>query len=382
MSTDTFEDRLQVALRDLADDLGTEPRLRWVAPAKPDRTRARRALAVAATVVAAVLLTAAVVVLRPDSSGIVEPVRQPPRVVGLSGQESAAPGRSVLAFTLSDASEPSVRQPYLVPVGSQDAVGLPLDLDQVVPTFNYARPQLSAGGGEYLVQDERRSSYLHSGDFPTIVVVDLATGRHNDLGGAKGFCPELSPDSRWVAYLGRTGVRRVEVRTGRHLPVQRNEPRPDAQGGCAGGIGWSPDGRLLAIGRPGHFESRETDSTRVLDLDGRTVVDLDGHLVNGSMSWSPDGATLLLYTPQTGGYAIARLDGSAPVAVRAPADATTAVGWAGSRIVWLLGAAGGQRLVTTDRDGHELRPWLRFDVGDLPVSAIQWSRDLGGTARH
>ena len=60
----TFEDQLQVALRDLADDVGTEPPLRWVTPAKPDRTRARRALAVAAIVFAVVATS--VVVLRQD----------------------------------------------------------------------------------------------------------------------------------------------------------------------------------------------------------------------------------------------------------------------------------------------------------------------------
>ncbi len=119
----------------------------------------------------------------------------------------------------------------------------------------------------------------------------------------------------------------------------------------------------------------------MLDLDGRPVVNLEGHLVNGSMAWSPDGTNLLLYTPQTGVYAIGSLEGSDPVAVPAPADTLSAVGWAGSRIVWLVGGAGDQRLVTTDRAGRGVRPWIRFDVGDLPVSAVQWSRDLGGVPR-
>jgi hypothetical protein len=181
-----------------------------------------------------------------------------------------------------------------------------------------------------------------------------------------------------VAFLSDAGVRRVDVRTGRVSAVQMSEARPDAAAGCAGGIGWSPVDDLIAFGRP-TFQAGRPDSTQVVDLDGRTVAELGGHLVNGSMSWSPDGATLLLYTPQTGEYTLARLDGTA-VPVAAPPDTVSALGWAGSRIVWLTGSVGEQRLVTTDRDGHQLRPWTRLAVGDRPVSSVTWSWDLAGTA--
>ena len=269
----TFEDRLQVALRDLSDDVGYGPPLRWAPPGPPDRRRARSLLAVAAVVVVAIATS--VVVLRHDEPSIVEPVRQPPRVVGLSGQETSTPGRSVLAFTLADPSRPNNRKPYVLAVGAQKAVGLPLD--EVLPSFNYARPQLSAGGGDYLVQDERRSSYYHSGDFPSIVVVDLDTGRRNPLGGVLGFCPELSPDSRWVAYLSDTGVRRVEVRTGRQLPVQRDETRPDVQGGCAGGSAGPPTARCSRSDSPGRSSRRSPTpprcsiSTDVLSSSSRAI---------------------------------------------------------------------------------------------------------------
>ena len=162
--------------------------------------------------------------------------------------------------------------------------------------------------------------------------------------------------------------------------VVQDEVRPDARAGCAGGIGWSPDGALLAIGRPAHLEPATVDGTRVVTAAGRTVTDLPGHLVNGSMSWAPDGLTLLLYTPRDGRYAIGRLDGSAPAPLDAPRDAVAAVGYAGTKVVWLLGGAGDQRLVTTDTEGGDPGPWVRLDVGDLPVASIQWSRDLSGTA--
>jgi len=370
----TFEDNLQVALRDLAEDVGTEPQLRWVAPAKPDRTRARRALAVAAIVLAVVATS--VVVLRQDRPTVVEPVRRPPHVVGLSGEDAPAPGQAVLSFTLGDLSGSDHLASYVVALGARDAVGLPLEDE--LPSANFARPQLSATGRHYLAQDERFSASWNSELYPTIVLVDLLTGRRNDLGGARGFCPELSPDDRWVAFLSDTGVRRVDVRTGRISAVQMSEARPDAAAGCAGGIGWSPVDDLIAFGRP-TFQAGRPDSTQVVDLDGRTVAELGGHLVNGSMSWSPDGATLLLYTPQTGEYTLARLDGTA-VPVPAPPDTVSALGWAGSRIVWLTGSVGEQRLVTTDRDGRQLRPWTRLAVGDRPVTSVTWSWDLAGTA--
>ena len=185
----TFEDRLQVALRDLSDDVGYGPPLRWAPPGPPDRRRARSLLAVAAVVVVAIATS--VVVLRHDEPSIVEPVRQPPRVVGLSGQETSTPGRSILAFTLADPSRPNHRKPYVLAVDAQEAVGLPID--EVLPSFNYGRPQLSAGGGEYLVQDERRSSYYHSGDFPSIVVVDLDTGRREPARRGPRLLPGAEP---------------------------------------------------------------------------------------------------------------------------------------------------------------------------------------------
>ena len=162
----TFEDNLQVALRDLADDVGTEPQLRWVAPAKPDRTRARRALAVAAIVLAVVATS--VVVLRQDRPTVVEPVRQPPHVVGLSGEDAPAPGHAVLAFTLGDLSGSDHRASYRGGAGALvDAVGLPLEDEP--PSANFARPQLSATGRHYLVQDERFSASWNSELYPTIV---------------------------------------------------------------------------------------------------------------------------------------------------------------------------------------------------------------------
>ena len=385
-----FEDRLQVALHDLAEDTGPAPLARWAArvPSHPaPRARVLALPLVAAAVVVTLLVVAVVVVVRREPPSVVEPVDQPPRVVRVSGTTSAAPGRSVLAFTLGHLGDGSTSPTgYLVAGsegsggsgGSEGAVALPEE-QLVQPVANYARPQMSADGHYFLVQVVRQPANDHSGRPPEMTLVDLETGRRDRLGGAAGFCPELSPDSRSVAFLAGTGVRVLDVSSRDSRPVS-TEVRPDAVTGCAGGIGWSPDRRTLAVGRPAHLGSGDVDSTRVVTLDGRTVRDLRGHLVNGSMSWSPDGAALLLYTPQTGRYTVGRPDGSPPTSVTAPADAVGAVGWAGSRVVWLLGGAGAQRLVTTDVEGGDVRPWTVLDVGERPLVSIQWSRDLAGTA--
>ena len=140
-----------------------------------------------------------------------------------------------------------------------------------------------------------------------------------------------------------------------------------------GGLAWSPDGELLAV--------RTDTGTVLLDRDGQVVLRFPQQAVtNGSMSWSPDGRLILFYDRLSGSYALGPVDGGPARPLVEPAAAIEPIGWLGRRIAWLTGPPGQQRLVATEQDGTDARTWMRFDVGDRQVEAVQWSRDLTGRA--
>lgn len=376
----TFEQNLHIALRDLADQVGTQPALRLAGPPTPTRRRAGPVLAVAAVVVAAMVVAGSVVALRTDRSGILEPVHQPPRVVRLAGTSSAAPGPALLAVTLSggaisagDLVHLGSQTVYLLRAGTNRAVRLTEPVGE-----HYFRQQLASDGEHLLLEMDPYLAAQDSTANGRLIVLDLRSGQSAGIGQVRGLCPELAPDAGSVAFHENSAVVTLDPRTGaRTTVVTGQRPVPDNEVGCAGGLGWSPDGQLLAVGRLSHRGNPWT--TRVFRLSGSPVVTLPGHLVNGSMSWSPDGGSVLLYDEPAGTFRVGSSDGSVSVVARPP-DAFSAVGWAGSRIVWLAGTAGHQRLVTTDRAGGDVRDWLRFAVGARQVVSVQWSRGLGGTA--
>lgn len=63
-----------------------------------------------------------------------------------------------------------------------------------------------------------------------------------------------------------------------------------------------------------------------------------------------------------------------------PRGALQPLGWAGERVVWLVGEAGSQMLVTTDQQGAGAEVWCRLDVGGVPVESVTWSHALSGGA--
>ena len=89
-----------------------------------------------------------------------------------------------------------------------------------------------------------------------------------------------------------------------------------------GSLGWSPDGSLLAM--------KDGPDTRFPHTS----------MVNGSQSWKPDGRSLLVYDGQGPSFSVRHVDGTAPTVLGAPPGADRPFGWAGSRVVWLAGAAG------------------------------------------
>jgi hypothetical protein len=365
----TFEDRLQVALRDLADDVGTEPALRF-APRARSQQGSRRVLAVSAVVVAAMVIALSVVALRQDRPGVVEPVQRPPKVFRLTGTTSTAPGRAVMAVTLTDVSGEGAPA-YLV--GAGDAV-----VSKLPPSVHLfpVESQRLAAGGRVLV---RKNQDVVG---PPYVLVHLESGRVDRVDDTDALFLTLSPDGRTVAEYTATDVRLRHLAAGGRrvlrrlaIPAGTSVIGTDHPGssGAIGAIGWAPDGALLAV--------HDGADTLVVDLRGELRARLRGaRLVNGSQSWSPDGSRLLVYDSTAGRFSVRRADGTGTTPVRGPAGALRPLGWSGTHVVWLVGRPGGQRLVRCDTaTAPQCRTWMRFDVGTAGVEGVTWSSELTGT---
>jgi len=357
-----LETQLRSALNDLAEEVRPAPLLARL-DQEHDRSVRRHRLTVAAVAAAVVtVLTAgSLVVLRIDRPSIVEPVQRPPKIFRLSDQTSASPGRVDLAVSLASVREAEDKPAYLHPATGTAAVRLP---GSDVVSWSWTQ-HLSADGTRYVRQENSYSD-------PLLEIVDLRTGRSDDLGGAKGYCPELSPDNGRVAYYSNGAVRVLDVQSRSSRPLRRVTVGVEFP--CGGWLAWSPDGDLLAIGLQ--------TGTVLVDRGGQVVLRLPGMTVtNGSMSWSPDGRLILLYERATGSYVVMPADGGPPRALDRPQAAIEPMGWVGQRIGWLSGPPGEQSVVTTDQEGTQPRTWMRFDVGDRPVESVQWSRDLAGYGR-
>lgn len=355
-----LENRLRATLRELADEARPAPLLdRLDRDHRHVVRRHRLALVAAAAAVATTLAAGSLVVMRLDRPSIVEPVERPPKVFRLSGTASMSPGRSLLAVTLTPVRQADDKPAYLLPAGGDDGVRLP---DTTVVPRAWTQ-HLSADGTRYVRQQD-------AGAEPRLEIVDLRTGQSDDLGGTRGYCPELSPDNSRLAYYSNGAARVLDVRDRSSRSVHR--VTLTLQFPC-GGLAWSPDGELLAV--------RANTGTVLLDRDGKVVLRFPQQAVtNGSMSWSPDGRLILFYDRVSGSYALESVDGGPARTLVNPAAAIEPIGWLGRRIAWLTGPPGEQTLVATEQDGTDARTWMRFDVGDRQVEAVQWSRDLAGRA--
>jgi hypothetical protein len=366
-----FEERLQVALHDLADEVRPARLLDRAVQPQPQHRQVRRMLLVAAAAVAALVVgIASAVWLRADGPHLVEPVQRPPKVFRLSGLTSESPGRATMAVVLTDSTvTPDGGPAYLVPAAGGPVVALPSSTQAT-----YAVSHRLSSDGRVVIRANGGSVGA------AFVLVDLASGRAQLLND-DAFHLALSPDGSTAAEYTAETVELVDLGSGARRVLRRlsNPPGTTVLGAIASGalsanssLGWSPDGSLLAV--------RDGRDTLVLDRRGNLRARLpDTSMVNGSQSWSPDSRSLLVYDKQGPTFSVRHLDGSAPTVLRAPADAVRPLGWAGSRVVWLTGAAGKQRLVLADEAAEHTETWMRFDVGAVPVEGVTWSTDLTGT---
>ncbi len=274
------------------------------------------------------------------------------------------PGGAVLAGI----DEPT----FVLPADEDAAVRLPNG--SLIPDVYSQR--LSPDGTRLVRQRARKALD------PRLAILNLRTGRWDRLGNAWGTLPELSPDNRTLAVFADGGVRLIDVHSRRapFVPGVRYAAPAEAQSignmidptlPAGAGLGWSPDGARLAIALP--------SGIRIVDPSGATVRRFSApSLANGSMSWSPDGRSLLAYDSHQGSFQLLDVDGRPAEPLPQPGDAIRPLGWAGDRIVWLAGNPGDQRLETTDRNGGAKRTWMHFDVGNRAVKTVSWSRALSG----
>ena len=354
----TVEDHVRSALHEIASEARSAPLLQRLEATRPSAVVTRRLVSAVAVVV--VVLIVAALAIRSYENRPITPVDQPPKVLTLSGDSSLRPGRVQLALTLAADSENDNTPAYLLPRGTTEAVLLPVTGSGEGQWMQ----QLSVDGLSFV----RQSWSL---DNPSIEIVDLRTGRVDDAGGALARCATLSPDGALLAGKAASGsdVVLIDRESGSAARIGAN----DAECGYSS-FGWSPDGDRLVM--------RKGDVSELRDRRGRLMLDVPGWtLANGSMSWSPDGGDLLMYRSSTGEHAIVSADDGSVSTIRPPTTSTPArpVGWTGDRVVWLTGGVGEQRLVSTDRAGHDRRLWTRLDLGSQRlVENVSWSRDLTG----
>jgi Tol biopolymer transport system component len=153
-----------------------------------------------------------------------------------------------------------------------------------------------------------------------------------------------SPDGARIAFADAGSLKVIDVDGGQARGIgDCPDPGRLPVNGCAG-LAWSPDGSLI-----GYFQETElpTDAIEVAwyvagpDGSGsRRVAVLPVEGAPSTMSWSPDGSTILFDGPE--GTYIADLDGSAPRLLIEDREGPAAAQWSpdGTRIAY----------VTTPRD--------------------------------
>lgn len=363
----TLEDQLRQTLHDMADDVESVNLLSRLDRTEDRAPRAvlRRGIAVAtvAAAIVAAVATGSFLVLRSDQPSVIEPVVRPPKDLHLSQASTSAPGRSSLLVVLSDNTARDfihLKPAYVLP-GDADTAVLVAE-SETIPTWTQ---HLSADGTRLVRQsDTDRGS--------TLEILDLTSGSGDDVGGHMGDCPALSPDNGTLA-LYDPGYDLVLIDVGSGVQrVVRRLPEPTVDVDC-GGLAWTPDSRFLVY-------RADTGST-VIDRKEEVSRDLgDVVAVNGSMAWSPDGRSILLYQRRAARFIVRDMEDGTDTVLGRPDGAVRPLGWAGSRVAWLAGEPGDQDLITTDAEGSNALPWMRLDVGSLPVERVSWSRALSGTA--
>ena len=293
-----FEDRLQVALQDLADEVRPR-RLLDRTPSSPTRPggcptdsarrprrRSRRSSWSSPRWSGS----------RRTGRGWSSRCSARPRCSGCPARRRTSPGRAMMAVTLTNSSTATRAEARVPGAGRRRPV--------VAPPAQRAglRTRVSqrlAADGRVLV---RQNQGLVGSAY---VLVDLASGRVQLLDDDR----RSSSRSRRTAAPRRSTPGRRRAGRSRHrcapCPAPAGDPGdperyrllPRRLRGDRRSIGWSPDGSLLAV--------QDGADTLVVDRRGELRARLRGAgLVNGSQSWSPDSQSLLVYDGQRAAFSV------------------------------------------------------------------------------
>jgi len=140
--------------------------------------------------------------------------------------------------------------------------------------------------------------YVNVGGFyeerGTIWTADIDGSNRRRL--AAGNVPDISPDSRWVAFLDRADRLRVVAREGGAQRLLAHDPN---------GFGWAPDSRRLAVLIGGSLVIIDMQTGRRVTIDrGRNnVLGFSFSPSGREIAWAPKMGEL---TPTLGGYDIYR----------------------------------------------------------------------------
>ena len=356
--TDT-EARVRAALHEMAAESQPVPLLTPLMRRRGVERRRRRITIASAVAATAAVITGGVLLGGYHRSDTPQPAQPTVKVVHLSHRSSTQPGPAQMFVTVSRGG-PAKVTPYVVPTTTSGAVQF-VSKTRMSDTVD---KQVLSTDGRFLVQFHDVFCYCAS---PAVVLTNLATGQERRFAVPQFSWAELSPDGKTLALRAETKVTLIDVatRSARLLPQLTLGASAGAQ------VGWSPDGRLLAV--------EDVKDSLIVDLRGRIRTRLSGvSLVNASMSWSPDGQSVLVYDGAHPGVRVTPAAGGPSLELSPPAGAVRALGWTGDRVVWLAGQPGAQRLLTTDVHGGHAATWMKFEVGGRSVGSVSWSRATGG----
>jgi hypothetical protein len=342
------EARLRELMREVADQAAPAVLLPRVAVPEP-RPRWRQALPAAGLVAAVVAALVAAVL----AGGVGD--QQPARsllgpVVHRGVTTSTSPGDVLMAVSVLVGGDQATAV-HVVPADGGQEVEVPPADDMLL------------SGGHRLSRDGRYLVRLCTGlgCDAQVQVLDLRTGADRRFEAPLVQSAELSPDGEVLAWAATGSLHLLRTATGEQVE------RELSGGGPATAVGWSPDGRTVAV--------QTGLDVALFDRAGSETGRLNGlTMTNGGMSWSPDGLSLL-GSGTTGGTSSHPVDGGEATAWAAPEGMVRSVGWAGGRVVWLVGKTGEQSLVLADPSGRDLETWVELDVGQR-VESVVWSDAL------
>ncbi len=170
-------------------------------------------------------------------------------------------------------------------------------------------PSFSPGGNEVLFASNRNGSF----DIYLMMFAERSIQRIT-TGVGDVISPDFSPDGRQIAFANRPSDGPTSI-----WMVNRDGSDPHlffAGSGPIVAVAFSPDAKSLAyamqLDLPNQYE------VFVINLDGsgqrRLTNGLSG--IGGSLSWSPDGASILISAGPVGGKEIYRLDVASGAASR------------------------------------------------------------------